>query len=101
MATAAAGSVEAPASPFDFGHSAFHTIVADVNRDGKMDVVAAASDSVRVMLGDGRGGFAPGPAVPTGQGTFRLDIADLNHDGKLDLVTSNNESRTVSVLLGT
>jgi hypothetical protein len=28
-----------------------------VNRDGKMDVVAAAGDAVRVMLGDGRGGF--------------------------------------------
>jgi len=95
------GFVEAPASPYDFGHQAFHTVVADVNRDGKMDVVAAASDSVRVMLGDGRGGFAPGPVVPTGQGTFRLDIADLNRDGKMDLVTSNNESRSVSVLLGT
>ena len=95
------GFVEVPASPFDFGQQAFHAVVADVNRDGRMDVIAAGGDNVRVMLGDGRGGFATAPAVPTGRGTWRLDTADLNGDGKMDLVTSNNESRSVSVLLGT
>jgi len=94
------GFVEAPGSPFDFGHNVFHTVVADVNRDGKMDVVAAAGDSVRVMLGDGRGGFAAGPATPTAQGAWRLGLGDLNGDGKLDIATGNAESNTVSVLLG-
>ena len=94
------GFVEAPGSPFDFGHNVFHAIVADLNRDGKNDVIAAAGDGVRVMLGDGRGGFTPGPASQTGRGAYRLDVADLNGDGKLDVVTSNNESGTVSVLLG-
>jgi len=93
------GFVEATGSPFDFGGKAFHTAVADVNRDGKMDVVAAGGDSVRVMLGDGRGGFTQGPAVRTGPGTWRLDLADVNGDGKPDLVTSNIESETVSVWL--
>jgi len=95
------GFVEAPASPFDFGQKGFHAVVGDVNRDGKIDVIAAGGDNVRLMFGDGRGGFAQGPAVPTGRGTWRLDIADLNRDGKPDVVTSNNESRSVSVLLGT
>jgi hypothetical protein len=94
------GFVEAPGSPFDFGHNVFSTIVADLNRDGKNDVVAAAGDGVRLMLGDGRGGFAPGPESLTGRGVYRLDVADLNGDGKLDVVTSNNESGNVSVLLG-
>lgn len=94
------GFVEAPASPFDFGHHAYHIVVADVNSDGKMDVIAAGGDSLRVMLGDGRGGFAMGPTTLTGQGAWRLDGADLNGDGKMDLVTSNSESSTVSVLLG-
>ena len=94
------GFVEARGSPFDFGHHAFHAVVGDANRDGKMDVVAAGGDSVRVMLGDGRGGFEPGPATLTGRGTWRLDGGDLNGDGKMDLVTSNSESNTVSVLLG-
>jgi hypothetical protein len=93
------GFVEATASPFNFGNKAFRAAVADVNRDGNMDVVAAAGDSVRVMLGDGRGGFAPGPLTRSGPGTWRLDLGDVNGDGKIDIVTSNLESDTVSVLL--
>ena len=93
------GFVEATGSPFDFGGKAFHAAVIDVNRDGKMDVVAAGGDTVRLLLGDGRGGFAPGPAVSTGPGSWRLAFGDVNNDGKLDLVTSNLESDTVSVLL--
>jgi hypothetical protein len=94
------GFVEAVGSPFDFGHNVFHAVVVDINRDGKNDVVAAAGDGVRVMLGDGRGSFTPGPASLTGQGVYRLDVADVNGDGKTDVVTSNNESGNVSVLLG-
>ena len=70
-----------------------------MNRDGKMDVIAASGESVRVMLGDGRGGFAPGPAIKTGPGSWHLALADVNGDRKLDLVTSNLESDTVTVLL--
>lgn len=94
------GFVEATASPFDFGHHAFHAVVSDLNRDGNVDVIAAGGDSLRIMLGDGRGGFAPGPPIQTGQGTWRLDVGDLNGDGKMDVVTSNYESGTLSVLLG-
>ncbi|HSE18759.1 MAG TPA: VCBS repeat-containing protein [Pyrinomonadaceae bacterium] len=93
------GFVEAEGSPFDFGGKAFHTVVADVNRDNKMDVITAGGDSARVMLGDGRGGFAAGPAIRSGPGVWRLALADLNRDGKADLVTSNLENDTVSVLL--
>ena len=94
------GFVEATTSPFDFGHNAYHAVVADVNGDAKMDVIAAGGDSVRVMLGDGRGGFATGPTTPTGRGTWRVVLAELNGDGKMDLATSNSESGTVSVLVG-
>jgi hypothetical protein len=93
------GFVEAEASPFDFGGKAFHTVVADVNRDNKMDVIAAGGDGVRLMLGDGRGGFATGPSIRTGPGSWRLALGDLNRDGKADLVTSNLENDTVSVFL--
>jgi hypothetical protein len=93
------GFVEATASPFDFGGKAFHAAVIDVNHDGKMDVIAAGGEAVRVMLGDGRGWFAPGPAIRTGPGSWHLALGDVNDDGKLDLVTSNLESDTVSVLL--
>jgi len=93
------GFVEAPGSPFDFGGQASHAAIVDVNRDGKNDVIAAGGASVRVMLGDGRGGFTTGPTIQSGRGTWRMDLGDLNGDGKLDVVTSNMDSDTVTVLL--
>ena len=48
---------ETAGSPFDFGHDVWQIVLADVNRDRREDVVAAAGDSIRVMLGDGTGRF--------------------------------------------
>jgi VCBS repeat protein len=89
-------------SPFNYGHNVFQTVVADVNRDAKLDVIAAAGDGFRVMLGDGRGNFQLSTNSPfaTGRGIWRLAVADLNGDGRPDVVTSNSESDAVSVLLG-
>lgn len=95
------GFVEAQGSPFDFGVALFHLVITDVNRDGRNDVVATTGDSLRALLGDGRGGFKPGASMPVGPGAWRLAVADLNADGKSDVVTSNVEGNTVSVLLGT
>src|SRR5262249_55586861 len=76
--------------------------IADVDKDGILDIVTANSltDDVSVLLGDGRGGFGTatsfglnGASNPNG-----LAIADLNRDGQLDVVTANF-SDNVSVLL--
>lgn len=93
---------EAGSSPFDWGHNAFQVLLADVNRDGRVDALAASGEGVRIMLGDGRGNFraAPGSPFPTGRGVWRLAVADLNGDTKLDIVTTNAESRSVGLLYG-
>jgi len=93
---------EASESPFELGHSAWQIVLADVNHDGKPDVIAAAGDGVRVMLGDGQGGFRPAPSSPfvVGRGTWQLAVSDVNGDGKSDVVTANSESDTISILLG-
>jgi hypothetical protein len=93
---------EASGSPLDWGRSAFQIKLADVNRDGRLDALAATGESVRIMLGDGRGNFNPAPGSPfsTGRGVWRLAVADVSGDGKLDIITTNSESRSVSVLLG-
>ena len=93
------GFAEASGSPFDFGGKVFHASVTDVNRDGKTDVIAAAGNSVRVMFGDGQGGFTTGPSLQSGPGTWRIDLGDFNGDGNLDVVASNMESDSVTVLL--
>ena len=40
--------------------------LADLNRDGKRDIVVAntASKDLTILLGDGRGGFTPAPGSP-------------------------------------
>lgn len=93
------GFVEGTDSPFDVGVSLFHLAMAELNQDGKMDVVAASGDSIRVMLSDGRGGFSSRMSAPVGRGAWRLAVADLNGDGKSDVVTTNSESNSLSVLL--
>jgi hypothetical protein len=92
---------EIAGSPFNIAHKGFQLALADVNHDGRIDVVAATGD-VQVLLGDGRGAFQQSPGSPflTGGGSWRLALADVNGDGKTDVVTSNAESNTVSVLLG-
>ena len=91
---------EATGSPFDFGRSAFQVLLEDANRDGRLDVLAAAGEGVRVMLGDGRGNFQPAAPIPTGRGVWRVAMADMNGDGKPDIVTSNQDSQSVSIMLG-
>jgi hypothetical protein len=96
------GFSEVGGSPFDLGHSAWQIGLADVNADGHADVVAAAGDGVRVMLGDGAGSFEPAQGSPflTGGGSWRLALGDLNGDGNMDIAAANQNSDSVSILLG-
>src|SRR5262249_40003330 len=65
---------EVGGSPFDMGRNVWRVELADMNRDRRLDVIAAAGDGVRVMLGDGTGNFKPAPGSPfaTARGTWRL-----------------------------
>jgi hypothetical protein len=92
--------------------------VADVNNDGKLDIVVASwcPDSncssngvLGVLLGKGDGTFEPAKTYDSGSGIAdSVVIADLNHDGRLDLVVANGcrstancvANKEVAVLLG-
>lgn len=93
------GFTEATGSPFDFGMSFLQIMIADVNRDQTMDIVATTGNSLRTLSGDGRGAFKPAASIPVGPGAWRFAGADLNGDGAIDVVTSNLEGNSLNVLL--
>lgn len=78
--------------------------IADINRDGKPDVIVAnsGSNNVTILLGDGKGKFTQSKGSPFSAGTSPNDIAvgDFNGDGKQDLIFPNHGVKNVTVLLG-
>ena len=76
-------------------------IAADLNGDGKVDVVTAnqADNAISVLYGNGDGTFGAAQTFAVGAGPDAIVAADLNGDGKLDLVTANGGDNTISVLL--
>ena len=90
------------------GSSPYFVAVADVNGDGKRDLVVSNCGcsnvlvgSVSVLLGNGDGTFHA--AVTYGSGgveAFSVALGDFNGDGKPDVAVANEVSNTVGVLLG-
>lgn len=103
------GFAQAPETPIQAGGGArphTHEIAAgDLDGDRKADLVLtnANGNSVAVLLGDGKGGFAHADGSPFPAGRHPYDgiaLADMNGDGKLDVVVPNLAGNAVSVLLG-
>jgi len=91
-------------SPFPVGRAPYPLAAGDVNGDGHADVVTpnVGSNNVTVLLGDGRGGFAPAPASPLAVATrpYFVALGDLNGDRKLDLAVAHDDITLITVLLG-
>jgi hypothetical protein len=97
------GTFQAAVTYYSGGSVAYSVAVADVNGDGKPDLVVANgnSNTIGVLLGNGDGTFQA--AVTYGCGgdlPYSVAVADLNGDGKPDLLVANSSSNTVGMLLG-
>jgi hypothetical protein len=94
------GSFQAPPA-IATGATPVATVVADLNGDGKRDIVTANQNdgSISVLLGNGDGSFQPRQTISLHFPPNALAVADVNGDGKPDLVVAYLNG-TLSVLLG-
>ena len=101
----------APVVPYSPGPGSnpISIAVADVNGDGKPDLLTANYDAstAGVLLGNGNGTFQAVIAYSTGTGStgtgsnpYSIAVADVNGDGRPDLLTANYNTGTAGVLLG-
>jgi len=69
--------------------------IGDLNGDGKPDIVLVKGRhwqlTTRIFLGDGKGHFAPGAALPSNATkSYSGRLADMTKSGHLDIVLSND-----------
>jgi hypothetical protein len=83
------------------GNGVVSVVAADVNNDGKLDLISAnASDNtLTVLLNSGGGNFVYSSSPIVGNDPRCVAAADFNGDGKVDLVSANFSDDTLSVLL--
>jgi hypothetical protein len=74
--------------------------IADVNNDGKMDVVTFNSGSYSVLLGNGDGTLQAAKTTNAGSGSLWGAVAKIDSDSYPDLVISSSQSDTVMLLYG-
>jgi len=98
------GFTEAPGSPITVGTIPFRVVNADLNADGKADLIVTnySSNTLTILLGNGDGTFteAAGSPIATGTGPVGIIAAQMGADATVDLVVGNGGSSTFSVFEG-
>jgi hypothetical protein len=90
------------APTYKVGQGPISLAIADLNGDGKPDLIVAnfTDNNVGVLLGNGDGTFKAQTTLDVGGGPSFVAVADMNNDGKPDLVVSSSTGNYFGVLLG-
>ncbi len=100
-----------PAVTYPVGNGPDSVALADVNGDGKIDIIVANSgtnpadttntdiNTISVLLNNGNGTFAAKQDYATGENPSDIVVADMNNDGFPDLVIANATANTVRISL--
>lgn len=104
------GFAAAPGSPFAVGPGPYPGALADLDGDGRLDLVATATDrsksdlpasrALTVLFGDGKGGFRSSLVPLRTVHPWFVAVGDVDGDAKPDLVATHTERSELSVLLG-
>ena len=100
--TLAQSFVNATESPVAVGINPNNVAVGDFNGDGIQDLAVPnpGSNYISILLGDGKGGFAPELPVAADGTPLGVGVGDFNGDGIQDFAVANFDPNTVSILLG-
>lgn len=74
-------------------------ITADVNMDGKIDLILGKpyDNTLSVMTNNGSGVMVLSATLITGNGCYTVAAGDVNGDGRVDLICANSDDNTLLV----
>ena len=94
-----------PTRNLTVGNHPRNIIAADMNSDGKLDLIVptglngTVNSVLNVLTNDGSGGFGLSTTLTVGKGCYATVAADFNNDGWIDLAAANYSDKTVTVYL--
>lgn len=74
--------------------------LGDMNGDGMMDVVLLQSGDLRILLGNGLGGFTESHLEDVANKASKIALGDMNNDGSIDVVIIQGDNSEGYVFYG-